>query len=150
MGFWFKWEQENLLSKLTDLYVYIYARFVTYFDFHISILVTKTLPSKNFKKTSILRVYEKKRLRLTLLNSFIYSKDTIFWEKVLQNSFDMLSSLAHPLCKVQTFWEAHKNLCNLPHALDIYLVNVQTMRKIFFQIFCSTQKVQTFKTASFF
>ena len=39
------------------------------------------------------------------------------------------------LLKVQTFWEAHKNLRNLPHALYIYLVNVQTMRKIFFK-FC--------------
>ena len=33
--------------------------------------------------------------------------------------------------KVRTFWEAHKNLRNLPHALHIYLVNGQTMRKIF-------------------
>ena len=33
------------------------------------------------------------------------------------------------LGKVWTFWEAHKNLRNLPHALD--LVNVQSMKKIF-------------------
>ena len=33
--------------------------------------------------------------------------------------------------KVRTFWEAHKNLRNLPHALYIYLVNVQILRKIF-------------------
>ena len=31
--------------------------------------------------------------------------------------------------KVRTFWEAHKNLCNLPHALYNYLVNVKTMRE---------------------
>ena len=31
---------------------------------------------------------------------------------------------------VQLFWEGHKNLRDLPHGLDIYLVNVQTMRKI--------------------
>ena len=31
--------------------------------------------------------------------------------------------------KVQLFWEGH-NLRNLPHGLDIYLVNVQTMRMI--------------------
>ena len=37
--------------------------------------------------------------------------------------------------KVWTFWEAHKNLRNLPHSLYIYLVNVQTTRKIFFK-FC--------------
>ena len=40
------------------MYMYIYARFITYFDFHISILVTKNLPSKNFKKTSILQTTE--------------------------------------------------------------------------------------------
>ena len=34
------------------------------------------------------------------------------------------------LSKVRIFWEAQKNLRNLPHALDIYLVNVQSMRKI--------------------
>ena len=32
--------------------------------------------------------------------------------------------------KVQLFGEGHQNLCNLPHSLDIYLINVQTMRKI--------------------
>ena len=34
--------------------------------------------------------------------------------------------------EVWTFWEAHKNLRNLPHALYIYLVNFQTIWKIFF------------------
>ena len=29
-SFWFKWEQENLLSKLTDLYLYTYMGFYTY------------------------------------------------------------------------------------------------------------------------
>ena len=42
--------------------------------------------------------------------------------------------------KVQTFWEVHKNLRTLPHALYIYLVNVQTMRKIFFK-FCVLLKM---------
>ena len=37
--------------------------------------------------------------------------------------------------KVRTFWEAHKIWKNLPHGLYIYLVNVQTTRKIFFK-FC--------------
>ena len=32
---------------------------------------------------------------------------------------------------------------NDPHALYIYLVNVQTMGKIFFQIWCAFQKVRT-------
>ena len=34
------------------------------------------------------------------------------------------------VCKVQLFWEGHKNLHNLPHGFDIYLVSVKTMRKI--------------------
>ena len=34
------------------------------------------------------------------------------------------------LYKVQLFWEGYKNLRNLPHGFDIYLVNVQTMEKI--------------------
>ena len=32
--------------------------------------------------------------------------------------------------KVQLFWEGHKNLRNLPHGFDIYLVNVKTIRQI--------------------
>ena len=32
--------------------------------------------------------------------------------------------------KAQLFWEGHKNLGNLPHGFDIYLVIVKTMRKI--------------------
>ena len=34
------------------------------------------------------------------------------------------------MLEVQLFWESHKNLRNLPHGLDIYIVNIQTMRKI--------------------
>ena len=33
-------------------------------------------------------------------------------------------------CKDQLFREGHKNLLNLPHGLNVCLVNVQTMRKI--------------------
>ena len=43
------------------------------------------------------------------------------------------------LFKVWTFWEAHKKLRNLPHALYIYLVNVQTMRKIFSNFVCFSE-----------
>ena len=32
--------------------------------------------------------------------------------------------------KVQLFWEGHKNLRNLPHGFDIYLVNFKTIRQI--------------------
>ena len=40
---------------------------------------------------------------------------------------------------VRTFWEAHKNLRNLPHALDIYLVNVQSKTKIFSNFVCFSE-----------
>ena len=40
---------------------------------------------------------------------------------------------------VWTFWEAHKNLRNLPHALYIYLANVQTMRKIVSNFVCFSE-----------
>ena len=32
--------------------------------------------------------------------------------------------------EVQLFWEGHKNLRNLSHGFDIYLVNGKTTRKI--------------------
>ena len=35
-----------------------------------------------------------------------------------------------PLIKFSFSEKATKNVCNLPHGLEIYLVNVQTMRKI--------------------
>ena len=51
------------------------------------------------------------------------------------------------IIKVRTFWKADKNLRNLPHALYIYLVNVQTMRR-FFKILCASQIVWTLKSKS--
>ena len=48
------------------------------------------------------------------------------------------------LSKVQLFWEGHKNLLNLPHGFDIYLVNVKTMRKIT-QIFVAFSEKVNFK-----
>ena len=55
-------------------------------------------------------------------------------------SFRFYSRYAH---KVRTFWETQKIWKNLPHGLNIFLVYVQTMKKIFFQIMCASQKVQT-------
>ena len=46
------------------------------------------------------------------------------------------------IAKVWTFREAHKIWKNLPHCLDVYSVNAQSMRKIA-QIFCA-QKVRSF------
>ena len=40
------------------------------------------------------------------------------------------------MCKVQTFWEAHKNLRNLPHALDIYLSSKRPKHEEDFFKFC--------------
>ena len=41
--------------------------------------------------------------------------------------------------KVRTFWEAHKIWKNLPHGLYTYLVNIQTMRKIFSNCVCFSE-----------
>ena len=50
--------------------------------------------------------------------------------------------------KVQLSWEGHKKLRNVPHGLDIYLVNAQTMRKIA-QIFVAfSEKVNFINTKS--
>ena len=43
-----------------------------------------------------------------------------------------ISGLGISNSKVQTLWETHKNLSNIPHAFDIY-----------FQILCVSQEVQT-------
>ena len=43
------------------------------------------------------------------------------------------------LVKVRTFREAHENVRSLPHALYIYLVKVQTMRKIFSNFVCFSE-----------
>ena len=40
-----------------------------------------------------------------------------------------------------TFWEAHKNSRNLPHGLDIYLVNVQSRRKISSNFVCFSESL---------
>ena len=44
------------------------------------------------------------------------------------------SLMLAPLCKVQLFWEGHKNVLKRPYGFEIYLVNVKTMR-IIAQIF---------------
>ena len=61
----------------------------------------------------------------------------VFWQSMKNNWW------FQPCVKVRTFWETQKNSRNLPHALYIYLVNVKTMRKIFFQILYASQKVRT-------
>ena len=49
----------------------------------------------------------------------------------LKENFSFFIPLCfHEIFKVQLFWEDLKNLRNLPHVFDIYLVNVKTMRKI--------------------
>ena len=56
----------------------------------------------------------------------------------------LVDFLRNHLIKVQLFWEGHKNLRNLPHGFDIYLVNVKTMRKIA-QIFVAFSEKLNFK-----
>jgi hypothetical protein len=49
------------------------------------------------------------------------------------------------MCKVHLFWKCHKSLRNLPHGLNIYLVNVETMRKLFRAIFVAFSSKLNFK-----
>ena len=58
--------------------------------------------------------------------------------KIDKKKFEVKCSVIQ-FFKVQTFWEADKKLRNLPHALDIYLVNVQSMRKIFSNSVCFSE-----------
>ena len=51
---------------------------------------------------------------------------------------------------VWTFWEEHQNLCNLPHASYIYLVNVKTMRKIFSNLVCFSESPSIINASIFF
>ena len=55
--------------------------------------------------------------------------------------FVFVVNLDEQIIKVRTFWEAHKNLRNLPRALDIYLVNVESIRKIFSNFVCFSESL---------
>ena len=48
------------------------------------------------------------------------------------------------LCKVQLFWEGHKNVRNHPYGFEIYLLNVKIMRTIA-QIFVAFSENPNFK-----
>ena len=52
-------------------------------------------------------------------------KSSTFLSIVRRTSLEVCTS-----GKVQLFWEGHKNLHNLPHGFDIYLVNLKTISKI--------------------
>ena len=41
-----------------------------------------------------------------------------------------LVQFAAVVCKVQLFWEGHKNVRNRPYGFEIYLVNVKPIRTI--------------------
>ena len=65
--------------------------------------------------------------------------------KVLQIFVNMLKA---KLIKFGLFEYIERNLRNLPHALYIYLVNVQTMRKIFSNFVCFSESQSFFSNAS--
>ena len=58
-----------------------------------------------------------------------FDKDLLKW--VIHSMKNYIDWTQLCVSKVWTFWEAHKKLRNLSHAFDIYLVNVESMRKIF-------------------
>ena len=62
--------------------------------------------------------------------------------KYLADFWNWKSEFYNPWCytnKIRTFWEEHKTLRNLPHALYIHLANVQTTRKIFSNYVCFSE-----------
>ena len=72
-------------------------------------------------------------------------------DSVFFNGRDVLSQakVSIPNIKVQLFWEGHKNLHNLLHGFEIYLVNVKTMRKIA-QIFVTFSEKLNFTPVQWF
>ena len=94
--------------------------------------------------TSMLVLLHYQQILIFLMYSLhLFKSIPIFWNyflDVFQKWFSTLNVLCvwkfymlkcnAQVCKVQLFWEGHKNLHNLPHGFEIYLVNVKTMRKI--------------------
>ena len=70
--------------------------------------------------------FKSKSVLIILIINYV----TFIWYDLNLSQFWICWRTGNYVHKVQTFREAHKNLFNLPHALDIYLVNVQSMRKI--------------------
>ena len=70
------------------------------------------------------------------------------WE--FERSVSIKKNSSNHKAKVRTFWEAHKIWKNLPHGLYIYLVNVQTTRKIFFKFCVLLRKSELHNTESEF
>ena len=63
-----------------------------------------------------------------MLNIFSVGKFKLSIQKFMSSKIQI--HVLNRSNKVQLFWEGHKNLRNLPHGFDIYLVSVKTMRKI--------------------
>ena len=89
--------------------------------------------------TSMLVLLHYQQILIFLMYIFITSFP-IFWNyflDVFQKWFSTLNVLCvwkfymlkcnTQACKVQLFWEGHKNLNNLPHGFEIYLVNIKPL-----------------------
>ena len=81
-----------------------------------------------------------KHCRLQTL--FVYPANFLTFPRYVMCDRSNLPTFA----KVQTFWEAHKNLRSLLHAFYIHLVNVQTMRKIFSNFVCFSKSPNFIRT----
>ena len=56
-------------------------------------------------------------------NSYLYYFCPLKYEKSTLKSRIIYSKIAEMFSKVKLFWEGHKNLHNIPHGFEIYLVN---------------------------
>ena len=72
----------------------------------------------------------------TMANLYQISSWNIFSKSLKQQQFYktdlelMLTFSSFIVVKIQLFWERHKNLPHPPYGLDIYLVNIQTIRRM--------------------
>ena len=95
---------------------------ISQFPIYFKILIWLLFPhlTKNINKQA--HTYITKKVAKKICARF-----TIEWNDFwfLNFNFNHLS-----LNKVWTFWEAHKIWKNLPNGLEVYKVNIQSMRKI--------------------
>ena len=92
-----------------------------------------TFHSSPFYK-NILKTFKLEEIENNIWYRLIFS-ESLFWLPIYQ----IISTKILHSSKVFTFWEANKILCNHPHALYIYLLNIQTIRKIFSNFVCFSE-----------
>ena len=95
-------------------------------------------PSLQLLNQNIWVIFEKSHYQASLVREASHYLNKIIacvltWKLLTKCCIGTLSPKYMPLpisCKVQLFWEGHKNVRNRPYGFEIYLVNVKTIRTI--------------------